>query len=159
GAGETVSLAAAADPDVLYVDRIETSRVIKTHAVGTRAPMYCTGSGKAILAYRERPALDAVLCGPFERFTRRTLTTRQAIEADLEKIRQNGYAIDDEERELGVRCIAAAVFDHRNDVVGALSVCAPSARVSVEHLERMGPLVRSIAHELSAQLGYRQPTP
>jgi IclR family KDG regulon transcriptional repressor len=159
-AGQTVKLAAAADPDVLYVDQLDAGQPVTTHVVvGTRAPMYCTGSGKAILAHRERTALDAVLSGPFESFTRQTLTTRQAIEAELAKIRRIGYAIDNEERELGVRCVAVAVFDHRSDVVGALSVCAPAARVSVEHLERMGPFVRTIAQELSEELGYRRATP
>jgi DNA-binding IclR family transcriptional regulator len=159
-AGQTVKLAAAADPDVIYVDQVEMAPTFQTHAaVGTRAPMYCTGSGKAILAHRERPALDAVLSGPFESYTRQTLITRQAIEAELAKIRRIGYAVDNEEREMGVRCLAVAVFDHRSDVVGAVSVCAPAARVTLEHLERMGPFVRSIAQELSEELGYRSATP
>lgn len=153
--GETANLVTAGPDHVIYLDQVESMHLVKMFtAPGMRAPLYCTGTGKAILAFRSPQQQEAVLNGPLPRHTQHTLATRADLERELGAIHARGYAVDNEEMEEGVRCLAVPVFDRRNEVVGALSVSGPTSRMTVERVEGFVPLVRSIAGQLSRQLGY-----
>lgn len=154
-AGETANLVTASENEVVYLDQVASSHLVKMFTVpGMRAPMYCTGVGKVIMAYRPAAAIEEVLSGPLERRTEQTLTTAKALRAELVRVRKLGYAIDNEEMEAGVRCLAVPVFDRRSEVVGALSVSGPTTRVTLELVERVASAVCAIAADLSKQLGY-----
>jgi DNA-binding IclR family transcriptional regulator len=155
GSGETANLVTLGDGEVVYLDQVASMHLVKMFtAPGMRAPLYCTGTGKAMLAYAPPEVVEAALAATFERRTPKTLVTREALEAQLARIRKLGYSLDDEEMEEGVRCIAVALFDRRRQVVGAISVSGPTTRVTHERVERIAPLVTALADELSHQLGY-----
>lgn len=154
--GETVHLVVQDKTNVVYLEKTEPPKAVRMHSqVGLTNPMYCTGVGKAILAYSPSSLLEEVLQEELRRFTPKTLTTKEELLSDLERIRVRGFAIDDEERDPDVRCVAAPVFDHQGVPHAAISVSAPKWRFTDERLEEIGPLVRSAAHELSLQLGFR----
>jgi IclR family acetate operon transcriptional repressor len=153
--GETANLVTAGPDYVIYLDQVESMHLVKMFtAPGMRAPLYCTGTGKAILAFRSPPQQEAILAGPFQRYTQHTLVVREDLERELAAIRARGYAVDNEEMEEGVRCLAVPVFDRRGDVTGAISVSGPTSRMTAARVEGFVPLVRSIADQLSRQLGY-----
>ena len=155
GSGETANLVTLGDGEVVYLDQVASMHLVKMFtAPGMRAPLYCTGTGKAMLAHALPDVVENALAGPFSRRTPKTLVTRETLEPQLARIRKLGYSLDDEEMEEGVRCVAVAIFDRRRQVVGAISVSGPTTRVTPERVDRLAPLVVSLADELSHQLGY-----
>ena len=153
--GETANLVTASESEVVYLDQVASMHLVKMFtAPGMRAPLYCTGTGKVMLAFRGPAFAEPVLNAPMRRYTPRTLVTRAALEAELAAIRKRGYSVDNEEMEEGVRCLAVPVFDRRKDCVGAISVSGPTTRMTVERVEKLAPTARQIAHELSRQLGF-----
>jgi len=153
--GETANLVTGSGLEVVYLDQVASLHLVKMFtSPGMRAPLYCTGSGKVILAFGPPGLVEAALGRPLERHTAKTLTTREALEAELERVRETGISIDDEEMEEGVRCLAVPIFDHRGEVAGAMSISGPSTRLTRERVETLAPMVRALAAELSGQLGF-----
>nr|WP_246421611.1 IclR family transcriptional regulator C-terminal domain-containing protein [Texcoconibacillus texcoconensis] len=125
--------------------------------VGRRAPLYCTGVGKAILAYLESDELQEIVERiSFEPKTKFTITTKEEFLIVLDKVRLRGYSIDDEEHEEGIRCAAAPIFNHEGRVIAGVSIAGPSQRMTDEKLDRDSLIVRQRAQEISAKLGYRE---
>ena len=120
--------------------------------------MHSSGSGKALLANME-PARRQRILGTMAlpRETQRTITDRGRLEAELEKLRVLGYAVDDEEHALGLRCVAAPVFDEFGRAVAAISVSGPSARIPVERMETLGRMVAQAALEATRDYGGQPP--
>jgi DNA-binding IclR family transcriptional regulator len=155
-AAETANLVIATQEEVVYIDQVESAQLVKMFTQpGMRAPLYCTGCGKVILAYRSPEAIEPVLGGPLPRHTGHTISARPALEAELERIRKEGFAVDNEEMEDGVRCIAVPVFDRRGDIAAALSVSGPTTRMTVQRVASLAPVAKGIALELSQALGYQ----
>lgn len=156
--GETVNLVVLDGEHVVYVDQVEGSRSVRMFTtVGTGALAHTTGAGKAILACGP-PERAAALYGarePLERLTPRTLTTLEALEDDFTRIRRRGYAIDNEEHEEGVGCVATVVYDHTSAPCAAISVSGPSARILHADTGELGALLVQHAGEVSAALGHR----
>jgi DNA-binding IclR family transcriptional regulator len=117
--------------------------------VGGTIPTYCSGLGRAMLAYSQAGVVDAVLAGELPARTRRTLTDPDAIRRDLAAIPDRGWAVDREEGNIGVSCVAAAIFGPGGEMVAALSITGPSAAVRPE---RAGPAVRLAAAAASRAL-------
>jgi IclR family acetate operon transcriptional repressor len=116
--------------------------------------MHASGIGKALLAQMTDDRLSRLIAtAPLDRFTARTLTEPSTLRADLEATRERGFAIDDEEKNEGMRCIAAPVFDLSGEAVAGLSVSGPVSRVSLAHTDRLASAVRAAAHELSVAMG------
>jgi IclR family acetate operon transcriptional repressor len=158
--GETANLVTAGESEVIYLDQVASIHLVKMFtAPGMRVPFYCSGTGKAILAFKSPEFVAAALEGPLVRHTPHTLTTREAIEGELAQIRRAGYSIDNEEMEEGVRCLAVPIFDRRRMVIGAMSVSGPTSRMTVERVEKLAPIVRTVADELSRQFGYDGESP
>ncbi len=152
--GETANLGVENSGSVLFVSQVETNASIRAFfPPGTQSPMHASGIGKALLAEFAEPRLNAVISAGLERFTERTLTNGSALLSDLAAIRCRGYAIDDEERNSGMRCVAAPVFDATGAAVAGLSISGPTARVAPERTADIGDQVRAAAAELSRLLG------
>jgi DNA-binding IclR family transcriptional regulator len=156
--GETVQLAVLSSENVVYIERVFSTNAdaYLRSRVGAVLPAYCTGLGKALLAY-ERPAvveefLDRVT---FEPLTSSTITSPEQFRTELEATRRRGFAVDDQEREYDVRCIASAVFDHSGRAVAALSVSVPAERLAlpIEASPLVGPVLRT-SEAISRALGY-----
>ncbi|MFC5653708.1 IclR family transcriptional regulator [Paenibacillus solisilvae] len=154
--GETIHLVIRDGLRVVYIDKVESSKTIRMHSeIGLRNPMYCTGVGKAILAYSPISLVDAVVAEGFTPFTPQTLTSRGALIDDLEHIHTRGYAIDNCEHETEVRCVAAPILNHLKEPIASFSVSCPKWRLSDERIVEIGELIREVSLEISARFGYR----
>jgi IclR family KDG regulon transcriptional repressor len=153
--GETVQLAILDRLSVLYI-RIRESRqaVRMSSGLGSREPAHCTGVGKALLAFQPPGIVQQVVDNGLSRYTRSTITDAEGLRAELATIRQKGYAIDDEEIEVGLRCIAAPIRDHSGQVTAAISVAAPVQRMTKRSLQAAIPSVVAAADAISRRLGY-----
>ncbi len=152
---ETVHLTVLDAGEVLYIESFESSKSLRTHsAVGYRAPLHCTGVGKAILAFLDRSESDAVIRRKgLARFTARTITSAAAMRQEIRRIRDRGFAVDNCEHEDGVRCVGAPIRDHTGRVIASLSVSAPAQRMPDERVQRLGADARAAASEISRLLG------
>lgn len=136
---------------VVFVQKADGPGFIKFDTyIGKCSEIHCTGLGKALMAFQPEDTLQSLLRGyAFDRFTRKTISTKAQFLAQLERVRENGYAMDDEEEELGVRCIAAPIFSGSR-VVAAVSVTGTTYQLSQDHLERTVTAVRRAASRISA---------
>lgn len=154
-AGELVHLTILDGDDVVTIDRLEGTQSLSLQTeMGARRPMYCTASGKAILAHQSLDRVLRVLDAGMPAVTNTTITDRDAMLKHLEQVRNHGYAVDDEERIEGVRCVAAPVFGHDHSVLGAISIAAPAIRMSWERVLLLGEEVRLTAETVSRQFGF-----
>lgn len=154
--GETANLVLLEGHELVYIDQALGTHLVTMFTVpGRRAPLYCTGAGKAILSGFSEAQLSAYLhVVPLTSLTPQTLAEPQLLRDELARARERGFAIDDEEREEGVRCVAAPVFNALGAAIGALSVSGPTVRLSRARVYEMGPLVRDAAGACSVLLGY-----
>jgi DNA-binding IclR family transcriptional regulator len=153
--GETANLVTTSENEVVYLDQVASMHLVKMFTTpGMRAPFYCTGTGKAMLAFKSAEFAEPILAAPMRRYSPRTIVTRAALEAELAAIRKRGYAVDNEEMEEGVRCLAVPIFDRRHECVGAMSVSGPTTRMTTERVQKLAPTALGFADELSRQLGY-----
>ena len=116
------------------------------------APIYCTGVGKAFLAFQEMALVKKVISEGLHRLTANTITTEAALLAELEKVRRLGYAVDNEENDIGVKCVGAPVSDARGRVFAAVSVSAPVERMPETRVQGLAPIVIQTAVALSRSL-------
>jgi IclR family transcriptional regulator, acetate operon repressor len=153
---ETVNLGVLSGGQIVYVDMLESHRGLRMAAqLGARDALHSTALGKAIVA--ALPVAEArQLFRSYRRAraTPRTLVSLDDLEADLARVRQRGYAIDDEENEVGARCVGAAVVDTAGRPVAAISVSGPASRMDGDVLERIGAAVCDAAHDIESKLGY-----
>jgi IclR family transcriptional regulator, KDG regulon repressor len=151
---ELVHLAVLDGTDIVTVERIEGGQPISLQTeIGARRPLYCTASGKAVLAFLPDHGVDSILAQGMPRVTANTIIDAGAMRRHLGEVRQHGYAWDDEERIEGVRCVAAPVFGHDGSVLGAISIAAPALRMPWERMRALGEEVRRAADVVSQQLG------
>ena len=153
--GETVQLAILDHLSVLYI-RIRESRqaVRMSSSLGSRAPAHCTSVGKALLAHAPAELVSQVIENGLKRFTVNTITEPSALLEELASVRTRGYAVDDEEIEVGLRCVAAPIRDHSGHVVAAISVAAPVQRMTKKNIQSTVPGVVAAAEAISRRLGY-----
>lgn len=149
--GETVNLAVADQADAVYVAQVEGEQMLRMFTrLGARTPAYCSGVGKALLAWSPTQTVRAVLGdGPWPASTEHTLTTFKALERELKQVRRQGYAVDNEEREVGVRCVAVPITDAAGAVVAALSLSAPTVRLPEQRLEDIVPTLIDAGRRIS----------
>ena len=123
---------------------------------GQRTQIHNTAAGKAVVAFLSDEACDELIARlPFVRKTRRTIVKPSAFKMELMRVREMGYAVDDEEFEEGLRCVGAPVFDHRGHVVASISTAAPVFRLRKDRLNEVARLVIAAARGLSEDLGYQ----
>lgn len=152
---EHVNLAVVDDDAAIYVSQVLSARTIAMFMrLGTRVPMYCTGVGKAILAHLTPDRAErAAALGGYVSYTATTIRGWDELNRELALIRTLGYAVDREEREEGVVCVAAPILDHGSQPCAAVSVSGPSTRM-LPQIEQLGAAVRAAADQISAKLGY-----
>jgi IclR family transcriptional regulator, acetate operon repressor len=157
--GETANLAIIDHSEVIFISQIETHEPIRAFfRPGTRGPVHASGIGKAILAYQPVEQARATLQGgELERFTDRTIIDEDALIGELATIRSRGWAVDDEERTNGMRCIAAPIFNQFAEAVAGVSVSGPAVRMTRERDVEIGELVRKSAAEITDSIGGRLP--
>lgn len=159
--GETVHLATLDEDDLVYLGKVESMRTLRVSMmsrVGRSAPAYCTGVGKILLAYLPRKQLDYILKKEKPiRYTDKTIVRRADLDRELSLIREKGYAIDNEEHEAGVRCVAAPVRNNDSVVCGAVSVSVPTVRLPDKEIPRYRDIIVQAAEEISRRMGYRTP--
>ncbi|MEL6919805.1 MAG: IclR family transcriptional regulator [Pseudomonadota bacterium] len=158
---ETVHLGVLQGLEVIYLDKVESQQAVRMHSqIGKASPAFCTGVGKVALSVlRENDMRLAVNSINFHAYTKKTIKTPQALEAELIGIAERGHGFDDQEHEEGIHCAAAAIHSPDKTFVGGISVTAPSYRIAKTQLEAWVPLIvqtaNAINNDISIQLGPR----
>jgi len=155
---ETINLGVRIGNKIIYIDKLESSSTIKVGlGIGTSVPSYCSGLGKAILAFTEKEELMNILESiTFEKYTERSITEKPQLIEELEIIREKGFSVDDEEYVDGLVCIAAPIFDYHGNPIASISVSSPKYRYDpAVHLSFYSNLVVEAAQKISGKLGYQ----
>ncbi|MFA5514697.1 MAG: IclR family transcriptional regulator [Desulfuromonadales bacterium] len=156
---ETSYVAIFKEGFVVYLDVVETDLTVRVVSrVGSRLPAYCTAAGKIHLAFMSDEEVDAILpSGELKAYTPNTISDREVLRQELRQIAEQGFSIDNEELDPGVRCVAGPIRDYTRRIVGAVSVSGPSMRFSDERIEKeLIPLVIQAAEDLSTRLGFHK---
>lgn len=153
---EVAHLVVLQDGDVVYIDKVECPGPVKMYSqLGRRAPAHATAVGKALLAFLPPAQVEAILARGLPRLTPHTITDPERLRTELHLVRERGYAVDNEENELGIRCVAGPIFNHTGQVVAAFSISGLAMRLTVPRLEGLAGLVCRTSQEISARLGYQ----
>ncbi|MBP6897524.1 MAG: IclR family transcriptional regulator [Gammaproteobacteria bacterium] len=158
-ASESAHLGVFDGYNVVVVEREDPQeRVPGRHLSGTEsAPAYCTSVGKAVLAFQGPEVVDRIIAAGLRPFTAQTLTSGEALRAELSTIRERGYAIDNSEHQIWVRCVAAPIRNAGGQVFAAVSVTGPADRMTDERIHQLSSLVIQAADSISMHLGYMPP--
>jgi IclR family transcriptional regulator, acetate operon repressor len=158
--GETANLGIVQEMSVLFVSQVETHASIRAFfPPGTLSPLHASGIGKALLAEMSSERLDRIIrTGGLPRYTEKTLIEANDLIADLSATRERGHAIDNEEKNLGMRCIAAPVFDAHEEAAAGISVSGPTSRMGAERTDVLATAVMEAATALTAAIGGVSPT-
>ncbi|QQK08095.1 IclR family transcriptional regulator [Miniphocaeibacter halophilus] len=141
---------------IVYVDKVESKNTIRMFStIGKRTPLYCSSVGKAITAHLSEEEVEEIWnSSDVKKFTPTTITDFNKFKEELKNIRNLGYAIDNEENEIGVRCIGAPIFNIDGKVESAISVSGPANRMTDEKLNEISNYIRYYANKISERLGY-----
>lgn len=153
---ESANLAVLHGPEAVYVQQVEGRQLVRMFTqLGASAPLHCSGVGKVLLAWQDQGSVKRQLGEePFTAFTPHSITSLPEFLIELGRVREQGYALDDQERELGVRCVAAPIRDHTGGVLAALSVSAPTSRLNKSDVPRVLRRVQQAAQGISRRLGW-----
>jgi IclR family KDG regulon transcriptional repressor len=153
---EAVHLAMLAQTSIVYLYNVQSSQAVGTRSyLGMRKPAFCTSEGRVLLAFGTPEQMAAVLKEPLLARTEHTVTDPKALVRALEEVRQTGYALDDEESEVGMRGLAAPVRDAAGKVIAAVGLTGPMQRLTKKEVRRLVPQVVRTADGISARMGYR----
>ena len=154
---ETVHLVVYEGGEVIYVEKMDGPMSLRIYSqVGKKAPVHCTGVGKSILAFLEEEEVDLLLSNAkMERFTEYTLTDKAELKLQLKTVREQGYAMEDEEIERGLKCVAEPIFKHQGKVIAAISCASPKIRLDEDKLTQVINGVKQAAAQISAKMGYQ----
>ena len=153
---ETAHLCILEKTHMVYIDKQEPERSIRMISrVGASSPVHCTAVGKAMLATMPRSQVEQLLPAlRLERFTPRTMTSREALLKELDRTSRRGYAVDDEEREEGVRCAGVAILDGQGQAIAAVSISGPSFRVTTQRIPAIAGKLMTCVKGIQQDLGY-----
>ncbi|WP_229717087.1 IclR family transcriptional regulator [Paenibacillus aceti] len=155
--GESVCLSLEQDMKVVYIDVVEgPDQMIRSmQRIGNVAPLYCTAVGKVFLTQYSEKQLDhyVEICG-LSRITPKTLTSKQQLLDELELVKKNGYAIDEEECEIGARCVASPIYDYSGKIIAGVSVTGPVTRFTQSFIADRVEYLLKATHDISIKLGY-----
>ncbi len=157
--GETVNLGVIDDGEVVFISQVESQEVMRMIVrLGSRSPIHASGVGKAMLANMPEQRVTRILQQRgLARYTDHTIDSPATLRDELKQVRQQGYALDDEEHAVGLRCVAAPIFDENGQALAAISLSGPKARIVDGRLGEMGNAVRQTAAEITRELGGRIP--
>ena len=153
--GETANIAIEEDGDVVFISQAESHAPMRAFfRPGRRGPIHASGIGKAILSTWADSQIGALLGErSLQHFTDKTRDTLPMLLADMAEIRSRGWSIDDEEHTLGMRCVAAPIFDEYSEAIAGISISGPAVRLPDERVAALGPVVRAAAEELTKAMG------
>jgi DNA-binding IclR family transcriptional regulator len=153
--GETIHLAVPSGSEVVYIAKVESTHALGMFShIGARLPMYCTALGKAILAFSKTEQLQLVFSQPLVSRTPNSITEPVVLKAELDLVHSRGYAIDNEENELGIRCVGAPIIDYTGTPIAAISISAPRDRMDPKRCDELGLLVSDAAKLVSRHKGF-----
>lgn len=154
--GETAHLAILDQFSVVYINCLESTNAVRMRIdVGTRKPAHTTAAGKVMLAFQSTEALTRLFAAGLKERTANTIIDPEAFRQELAAIQIRGYAMADEENEIGVRSLAAPVWDHFGNVIAAVSIAGPAQRLTKKALASFVPDIFSAAEAISLRLGYK----
>jgi DNA-binding IclR family transcriptional regulator len=153
---ETVHLGILEEEEVLYLLKEESSQTIRMHSwVGKRAPLHCTALGKVLLAHLSVEERKKILGGKvLSRHTENTITDKSKLEKELSKVREQGFALDREENEKDVWCIATPIKNHQGKVIAAVSISGPAFRIDEKVQNNLKEVLIETSRKISKRLGY-----
>lgn len=152
--GETCDLSIFERGEVFYIEMVQGSHALTiAAAVGQRLPAHCTASGKLFLAHMPAQELDDFLQKPLAAFTTKTITSAGVLRQQLAAIRQQGYALDDEELETGIRAIACPICNREGSMIAAMSIPSPASRMTLERVPDIARALAESAQAVSRRLG------
>ncbi len=157
--GETVSLAVEEGGHAIYLAQIECRQLMRALASpGQRAPLHASAVGKAMLAFATGPRREALTNSiRLERFTDRTIVRDSVFQAEIVEAHARRYAIDDEEYAVGLRCVAAPVFNEAHEPIAAISLSGPKARITDSRLRSLAALAQTAAARITRDFGGASP--
>tara|TARA_R110000782_G_scaffold37223_7_gene87657 strand:+ start:8630 stop:9442 length:813 start_codon:yes stop_codon:yes gene_type:complete len=157
--GETVNLAIADENRVIYLAQVESREMMRVFSKpGNHVPMHCSGVGKAILMAMRPEDIQRIIANKtLKKLTDKTITDTQMLLSELEESCKRGFAMDDEEHAIGLRCAAALIYDEHAEPLAGLSISGPAARISQERLKELGRITVGIAAEITTALGGKHP--
>jgi IclR family acetate operon transcriptional repressor len=157
--GESVNLAILGGGETIYLSQVESRQMMRALAPpGGRAPLHASGVGKALLSGMAlQTARQRIATLTFTQFSDKTILDGQALMANIQQAKAQGYAIDDEEHAVGLRCLAAPIYNEFAEPVAAISISGPLARIADARLPVLGTLIRSFAEDITAALGGKPP--
>ncbi|GAB6180025.1 IclR family transcriptional regulator [Desulfotomaculum defluvii] len=155
-ANEVVHLCVLRQGEIVYIDKVECPSTIRMYSqIGRRGPIHSTGVGKAILAFLPQEEVVKMLKEKgMPRKTPNTITDIDEMIKHLAEIRLQGYSIDEVENELGIRCVAAPVWDHSGQVIASISIAGPESRVTRERVPELAAKIKEAGLKISYRLGY-----
>ena len=144
------------EKNVIYLDIIEADQVLKVASrVGNMLPIYATAIGKCQVAFESRDAIEKLLPSELKPYTKNTITDKNKLYEELEKVKKQGYAVDNEELDSGIICIGVPLRDYTDHIIGGISISAPLIRTTKERLDNIIiPMTIAAAKTISAKLGY-----
>lgn len=153
---EVIHLVVWDEGEVVYIEKLEGNETLRMHSrVGKRAPMHCTSVGKAILSHLPKDVVEEIIDRKgLPKHTEYTITDKETFFEELKKVKERGYALDLQENEYGITCIAAPIFDHIGNVVAAISISGPTMRMTEERLEQLRDRIIEAGKNISKRLGY-----
>ena len=154
---EVAHLVVSEGTEIIYVAKEESQNTIRTHSrIGHRRPLYCTAVGKSILSHMSDKEINDIWNkSHIEKLTEHTITDFEKLKECLCEVREKGYAVDEQENEVGVRCVAASIFNHKGEVCGAISISGSIISFTDEKLEEFSKLIIEYARKISKKLGYK----
>ena len=154
--GETVHLGILDDGEVIYIEKVESPKTIRMYSkVGKRIYAHSTSLGKVLLAYSGEEKVDEIISEKgLPRQASNTITDPDNFKIHLRKVREQGYAVDDEENEEGIRCIAGPIFDHTGNITAAFSISGPALRITRAKIDEFSSMVKEYSGKMSRALGY-----
>lgn len=157
--GETVNLAISEGDDVIYMAQVESREMMRVYSKpGNRVPLHCSGVGKAIMMLLDENGIDRMVSlRGLPKLTDKTISDLDELKKELKISQDKGYALDDEEHAVGLRCVASVIFDEYAEPFAAISISGPAARISAERLQKLGQTTKHFAGEITAALGGRLP--
>lgn len=153
---ETVNLGVLDDGEVLYIRVMESPHVFRLAAhAGMRSPIHSTALGKCLVSHLPRPQIESILKGqPMKASTPRTIRDRAGFYREVRRVREQGYALDDQEDSQGIRCLAAPILDPAGNVVAAMSISAPAVRLGPRQDHQVATALKEACAQISTLLGY-----
>lgn len=155
--GETVHLGILDEGRVVSIEREESDKSLCSHVeIGKRTSLHCTAVGKAIMAYLPKDKFTEIIKEKsLIRYTENTITNKKELEKELEKIRKQGYAIDNMENEEGVRCVASPIRNYKEEVIASLSISGPAFRINENNISIISKKVKECCNHISEEMGYK----